>query len=231
MSSHPDDLIEAYLDGELEPATRRSVADHLHSCQACRDRVAEAEALRSLLAQAAPVPLRTSTAAFWAALEPALPTRQAPRPVGLGIGWIWGGVMLVATFLAHAVMLTMLVVGLAQVVGLPVASWLTPVTGGLTSAAGRITSAASWLTPAASSNTPVAADTAALSGEAARYGRELVELAWSISGWEGVLPAGVAPLVFVNLAAMLAITGLALAFLGWVLAARRRQLATVVAAV
>ncbi len=41
MSAHPETALSAYLDGELPPADRAAVVEHLEVCAACRDRLAE----------------------------------------------------------------------------------------------------------------------------------------------------------------------------------------------
>ena len=45
-------LIDAYLDGELEPAESTSVRDHLRACPTCRQRFTDRESLGRLVRQA-----------------------------------------------------------------------------------------------------------------------------------------------------------------------------------
>ena len=47
MSSHPGDLLSAWLDGELEPAKATAVATHLEACAACAAEREEVEAGRA----------------------------------------------------------------------------------------------------------------------------------------------------------------------------------------
>jgi len=46
---HPDDLLSAHVDGELDADAERWVLDHLASCAPCREAEAELRAARSLL--------------------------------------------------------------------------------------------------------------------------------------------------------------------------------------
>lgn len=46
---HPDDLLSAHVDGELDPATEAWVVDHLAGCIACREAAADLDEARSLL--------------------------------------------------------------------------------------------------------------------------------------------------------------------------------------
>lgn len=46
---HPDDLLSAHVDGELDPATDAWVVDHLAGCAACRQEVDELVEARSVL--------------------------------------------------------------------------------------------------------------------------------------------------------------------------------------
>lgn len=54
-SPHPDDLLSAHADGELDPATRAWVVDHLAGCIACREAAADLDEARSLLRTMPPV--------------------------------------------------------------------------------------------------------------------------------------------------------------------------------
>lgn len=48
-SAHPDDLLSAHVDGELDPATEGRVAGHLAACEQCRASVAQLVEARTLL--------------------------------------------------------------------------------------------------------------------------------------------------------------------------------------
>lgn len=52
---HPDDLLSAHVDGELDPATDAWVVDHLAGCPGCRRAAAELTEARSLLRGLPPV--------------------------------------------------------------------------------------------------------------------------------------------------------------------------------
>jgi anti-sigma factor RsiW len=45
-------LLDAYLDGELEPAVSTSVRNHLHGCAACRQRLANVESIGRMVRRA-----------------------------------------------------------------------------------------------------------------------------------------------------------------------------------
>ncbi|HUU35739.1 MAG TPA: zf-HC2 domain-containing protein [Vicinamibacterales bacterium] len=47
LSAHPDDGLSAYLDGDLDGADARAVADHLTACADCRAVVNDLERLRT----------------------------------------------------------------------------------------------------------------------------------------------------------------------------------------
>lgn len=53
--SHPDDLLSAYLDGELEAWQERQVRSHLEACGACRQELHDAHEARAAL-RALPAP-------------------------------------------------------------------------------------------------------------------------------------------------------------------------------
>lgn len=46
MSTHPGDLLSAWLDGELDPADAAAIAAHLEGCPACAAERAEVDAAR-----------------------------------------------------------------------------------------------------------------------------------------------------------------------------------------
>jgi anti-sigma factor RsiW len=52
---HPDDLLSAHVDGELDPATRARVVEHLDRCAACRRSAEELTEARALLRGLPPV--------------------------------------------------------------------------------------------------------------------------------------------------------------------------------
>lgn len=47
--NHLDDLLSAWLDGELDSKARREAARHLAICSACRDELAAVEAARTAI--------------------------------------------------------------------------------------------------------------------------------------------------------------------------------------
>lgn len=100
VPEHPDDALSGWLDGELDPVERAAVAAHLQACATCPGELAALAATRSLvrgLAAPEPPPGFLEHAIARTAAEP---DRRERR---------WGGVSLVATAAAWAVIL-----GLAQ---------------------------------------------------------------------------------------------------------------------
>lgn len=53
MNGHPEELLSAYVDGELESARCVEIAEHLKTCAACREMV---ESLRTLAGVAGSAP-------------------------------------------------------------------------------------------------------------------------------------------------------------------------------
>lgn len=45
-------MISPYVDGELGPVEEKTFADHIHTCSACREALAETQAVRGLFASA-----------------------------------------------------------------------------------------------------------------------------------------------------------------------------------
>ena len=84
MTSHPEprDLLAAYVDGQLAPATRTTIDQHLAECAECRADVAEQRRVKALLAPGAAPALpaglaeRVRRQTFQAPAPPA----PAPRP-------------------------------------------------------------------------------------------------------------------------------------------------------
>jgi anti-sigma factor RsiW len=70
-----DGLLGAYLDGELEPAVSTSVRDHADTCAACRQRLANLEALGRMVRRA---PYYQAPDALRARLTPARTRSAAP---------------------------------------------------------------------------------------------------------------------------------------------------------
>jgi anti-sigma factor RsiW len=56
MTPHPDDLLSAMLDDELDQQTERVVDRHLSDCAACRDELAQIDQVRRWLRELPPVP-------------------------------------------------------------------------------------------------------------------------------------------------------------------------------
>jgi len=72
------DQLPAYHDGELPSAQQAQVETHLRTCAACRERLAQLQALSALLT-AYTVEIE-ATEEFWERLEPRLPTRTQTAP-------------------------------------------------------------------------------------------------------------------------------------------------------
>jgi hypothetical protein len=71
-----DDLLPAYLDGDLPRRLNQRVSDHLDSCERCRQElVAQQRALRSLEAVRRPISID-----LWADFSRRLQAQAAPRP-------------------------------------------------------------------------------------------------------------------------------------------------------
>ncbi len=77
--AHPDDLLSAFVDGELDAATAAWVAEHLDGCDPCRRAEAEIDATRSLLRHLPPVDASPVVEGFLA---------QHRRAVRLGAGFV-----------------------------------------------------------------------------------------------------------------------------------------------
>jgi anti-sigma factor RsiW len=92
--NHPGDLISAYLDGELDPATRAQVGEHLESCAACSVELTAVSAARSALHD---LPM----------LEPPPGLLLAPQPArGWARGaWAWATAGAAALALAAALVI------------------------------------------------------------------------------------------------------------------------------
>lgn len=76
------DLLSAYHDGELSTNQRAQVEAHLRTCAACREQLAQLQALSALLT-AYPVEVGAMEE-FWKRLEPRLPTRARTGPPATG---------------------------------------------------------------------------------------------------------------------------------------------------
>ena len=77
MTDHIVPEIEAYLDGELSEGRRARVETHTRDCGACREAVAEAEALRKSIRDDAPPELSGSV---WPDVRDRLARERATRP-------------------------------------------------------------------------------------------------------------------------------------------------------
>ena len=72
------DLLEAFVDGDLDAGDRNAVAAHLAGCEACRR---EETSLRSLLARAAALPREIAPRAdLWQAVARGIEPRVVPFP-------------------------------------------------------------------------------------------------------------------------------------------------------
>jgi anti-sigma factor RsiW len=94
---HPQrhDLLD-YVEGSLDAADRSELKQHLDSCAACRELVADAEAGKRLLAASPPLELSQSRAdAIVAALD-----RPAPAPERRRPAWRFAAVVAVALAIA-----------------------------------------------------------------------------------------------------------------------------------
>lgn len=89
MSPHPDRHLSDYLDGTLDPALQRDIADHLAGCAACRTVLADLDAIQRTARALAAVPVAPA-ADLWPgiaarlqgpreAVPPAGPPAQPPR--------------------------------------------------------------------------------------------------------------------------------------------------------
>jgi hypothetical protein len=77
MTDHWTDRLSEYLDDDLEPADRVALEQHLASCAACAEMLAE---LREVVARAAALPARPPAADLWEGIEPRLASRVAVTP-------------------------------------------------------------------------------------------------------------------------------------------------------
>ncbi|RME84087.1 MAG: hypothetical protein D6775_06465 [Caldilineae bacterium] len=179
MNDHPDALLCAYFDGELQGSERQAVSEHLHRCATCRRQMARWREMRRLLRS--PLPLAQDSAAFWQELAPRLGRQQ---PV-IGLTWVWGLLMALGSALFQTIMIGVLLVGLANLFGLVPASWIT-----------RLSDDLRLLLPSFLGTQPAGAATQSIL---------LTGLTWLLA----LLP--------VLLVLMLSL-GMALSFLGWMLA-------------
>lgn len=133
MDKHMDQWLGAYLDGELSPARRRQVANHLESCPQCQ---AELEALSQLssMLKADPLPETLGPAARFSdqvalQLERRPPAKTRGRSNWRTAGWwlVPVGVLGVWVFLMVASVLTT-AAGTALQTGLisELPSWVAP---------------------------------------------------------------------------------------------------------
>ena len=91
MSEHIDRWLEAYLDGELTAAHQQQVEDHLDGCADCRNRLAQARALSSLLREIPPAGSLKPEKQFVAEIGLRLERRRSPASSparALYLGWL-----------------------------------------------------------------------------------------------------------------------------------------------
>jgi anti-sigma factor RsiW len=91
-----DGLLDAYLDRELEPAESASVRDHLGTCAACRQRLADRESLGRMIRRAPYYPMPDALRARLAQA----PTRPSARASHM-LQWA-AGIALVASLAGSA---------------------------------------------------------------------------------------------------------------------------------
>lgn len=96
MTEHPEELLAAYVDGELDAADRRAVQAHLRSCERCRGEVEMARVARDALTSLPEVPAPEGTA--FRVL------REARRPPATGRVWRIATAVGVAASLAAGVL-------------------------------------------------------------------------------------------------------------------------------
>lgn len=87
--THPNDLLSAYLDGELDSADHKEVASHLQGCASCSADLAGVSRvrgwIRGLPVEEPPIPL--------------LPALRSPR-------WAWAAASVAAAALAVGLVVT-----------------------------------------------------------------------------------------------------------------------------
>lgn len=87
---HILEWLPAYQDGELPPARRRQVENHLQDCAACRAELQTLVGLSALL-KADPLPQHTPPERFAAQVHLLLPRSPSPRPTMQRIPrWVLG---------------------------------------------------------------------------------------------------------------------------------------------
>ncbi len=115
MSDHIAELLNAYLDGELNPQQRRKVEAHLEKCPSCVDELEALEALSGTLAEV-PLPEFSSPEQLAANVALRLPRTpvKAPTsrkllelgwwlaPVGLIFAWVFISTFSLASMLINA---------------------------------------------------------------------------------------------------------------------------------
>jgi anti-sigma factor RsiW len=82
MSPHPDQHLSDYLDGTLDPALQRDVADHLAGCADCRTLLADLAAIQRTARGLASVPVEPATD-LWPRIAARL---QGPREAVPAVG-------------------------------------------------------------------------------------------------------------------------------------------------
>jgi anti-sigma factor ChrR (cupin superfamily) len=85
MTMHPDELVLSnYVDGELEPAERLTVEEHLGRCSVCRDLIDELRELTRAAAALHHTPLEPRRD-VWPSIQRAI--AEQPAPWNAAFGW------------------------------------------------------------------------------------------------------------------------------------------------
>ena len=79
MSPHPDRHLSDYLDGTLDPALQRDIADHLAGCAECRTLLADLGAIQRAARALAAVPVDPATD-LWPGIASRLPGPREAVP-------------------------------------------------------------------------------------------------------------------------------------------------------
>lgn len=101
-----EQLLSAYLDGELVPREALQVQEHLLECGACREAYEQLRTTKGLLGQ---LPVAEPPAEFWSAI-------RTPRPLPIQDRFVWRPVLRRRTAWGIAAALLVLAIALAPVV-------------------------------------------------------------------------------------------------------------------
>jgi anti-sigma factor RsiW len=105
MTSHPEprDLLAAYVDGQLDPATQATIDRHLAECAECRADVTEQRRVKAWLAPGAALPAGLAERVRGQTFE--APPAPAPRPpLAFPIRRTWVAAAAIAAVLVVAVL-------------------------------------------------------------------------------------------------------------------------------